>query len=589
MNITGQEDRQKLVAWAEAGLRLLQPERHKVQIETIQQEIVRLKEGRFVVAVMGKAKRGKSTLLNALLGRRDDLLAPIDKLPASSAITRFRWAIREEVTVLMRDGRKESIPASQVRDYVTEEGNPENRKGVDVVEIAAPFPDFDRDLVLMDTPGAGSLHEHHDAILQGIIPQADAVIFLVTARMPLDQDEVELLGRMKAADVRRVFFAVNKVDEVANPKDLEDAVAHNRSLLTQIGVSAGTIFPISAKRGYQGDLAGSGLMPLLGIVRSEITSQKALLLSQRFITEVQAALTSAHQSADLTLAAFKKSDSELELEARRLDKEKAECDRKRPLVESAFTLAWGTAVDDFERSLNDTSDAVQRQVKKRIEDTPLPALSGLAKDLSGFLTTKLNAELAGPAERFEQAARAACQQLEADYPKLVLGSTGDASVSVREDRKPLLRAGVVSSLALLTPSVAASLAGSVPLIGPVLAGLVCTAAAPAALLVTGIAGLNLAFGYKASKLRLREDLMEAARKQVKECFDLLRTRRIPDLRRTGLQILEQYRNRLAHRVADYELAISNARERRKSPTEQAQLMREEESLRQFLAKSPQGC
>ena len=588
MNITGQEDRQKLVAWAETGLRFLQSERHKVQIQTIQQEIARLKEGRFVIAVMGKAKRGKSTLLNALLGRRDDLLAPIDKLPASSAITRFRWAPREEVTVVLRDGRKETIPASQVRDYVTEEGNPENRKGVDVVEVAAPFLDFDRDLVLMDTPGAGSLHEHHGAILQGIIPQADAVIFLVTTRMPLDQDEVELLGSMKAADVRRVFFAVNKVDEVVNPKDLDDALAHNRSLLTQIGVSVGTMFPISARQAYQGDLAGSGLVPMTNMIRSEIASQKALLLSQRFIAGVQAAMTSAHQAAALELEAFKKTQAELEQEARRLEKEKAECDRKRPLVESAFTLAWGMAVDDFERSLNDSSDSVQRQVRQRIEETSNLALSALGKDLSGFLTTKFEAELAGPAERFEIAVRAACQQLDAEYPKLALGGTNDVSVTVREDRKPLLRAGVVSGLALLAPGVAASLAGTVPLIGPLLAGLVFTAAAPAALLVAGIAGLNLAFGYKASKLRLREDMMEAARKQVKECFDVLRARRIPDLRRTGTQILDQYRHRLAHRIADCELAIGNAKERSKDPNEEAQLLREEESLRQFLSNLPQG-
>lgn len=161
-------------------------------------------------------------------------------------------------------------------------------------------------------------------------------------------------------------------------------------------------------------------------------------------------------------------------------------------------------------------------------------------------------------------------------------------MSVREDRKPLLRAGVVSGLALLAPGLAASLAGTVPIIGPLLAGLVFTAAAPAALVVAGIAGLNLAFGYKASKLRLREDMLEAARKQVKECFDVLRARRIPDLRRTGTQILEQYRNRLAHRISDYELAISNARERRKGPNEQAQLLQEEESLRQFLSKMPLG-
>ena len=299
-------------------------------------------------------------------------------------------------------------------------------------------------------------------------------------------------------------------------------------------------------------------------------------------------MTAAHESAAMELEAFNKSAVELEQEARRLEKEKAECDRKRPVVESAFTLAWGNAVDDFERALNDCSDSVQRQVRQRIEETSNPALAGLARDLSGFLTTKFEAELAGPAERFEEAVRAACQQLDAEYPKLALGNSSDVSVRVREDRKPLLRAGVVSGLALLAPSMAASLAGTIPLVGPILAGMVFTAAAPAALVIAGIAGLNLAFGYKASKLRLREDMLEAARKQVKECFDVLRMRRIPDLRRTGSQLLEQYRNRLAHRITDFELAISNAKDRRKNPNEQARLLRLEESLGKFLSTVPQG-
>jgi GTPase SAR1 family protein len=56
------------------------------------------------LAVLGKAKRGKSTLINALLGRKDDTLAPIDKLPASSAITRFRYG-NEKAAVAFRDGR----------------------------------------------------------------------------------------------------------------------------------------------------------------------------------------------------------------------------------------------------------------------------------------------------------------------------------------------------------------------------------------------------------------------------------------------------------------------------------------------------
>jgi ribosome biogenesis GTPase A len=51
-------------------------------LDGINKAVKGLLADRFVITVLGKAKRGKSTLLNALLGRSDDTLAPIDKLPA---------------------------------------------------------------------------------------------------------------------------------------------------------------------------------------------------------------------------------------------------------------------------------------------------------------------------------------------------------------------------------------------------------------------------------------------------------------------------------------------------------------------------
>ena len=214
-------ERQVLVGWARQILAALGKRADVAAIQEVTQAINGLLSDRFCLAVLGKAKRGKSTLLNAVLGRKDDTLAPVDKLPASSAISRFRWADTERATVGFRDGRQEQIGVERIREFVTEEFNKENAKGVNLVEIEGPFPRLDHDVELVDTPGAGSIHEHHDALLHAFIPQADAVIFLVTARMPLDQDELDLLQQVKAADIRKVFFAVNKVDE-SSEQDIAD-------------------------------------------------------------------------------------------------------------------------------------------------------------------------------------------------------------------------------------------------------------------------------------------------------------------------------------------------------------------------------
>ena len=146
-------ERQVLVGWARQILAALGKRADVAAIQEVTQAINGLLSDRFCLAVLGKAKRGKSTLLNAVLGRKDDTLAPVDKLPASSAISRFRWADTERATVAFRDGRQEQIGVERIREFVTEEFNKENAKGVNLVEIEGPFPRLDHHVEMVDTPG----------------------------------------------------------------------------------------------------------------------------------------------------------------------------------------------------------------------------------------------------------------------------------------------------------------------------------------------------------------------------------------------------------------------------------------------------
>src|ERR1035437_5381167 len=126
MDFSNQVARNFVMEWAKRISHQLATHDDKASAEAVDQAIKQFVEDRFTITIVGKAKRGKSTLINALLGRKDDTVAPVDKLPASSVITRFFPGSNEGAVVRLRDGREEPIEYAHIREYVTEEGNPEN-------------------------------------------------------------------------------------------------------------------------------------------------------------------------------------------------------------------------------------------------------------------------------------------------------------------------------------------------------------------------------------------------------------------------------------------------------------------------------
>ena len=87
--------------------------------------IVKLAEDRFTLAVLGQFKRGKSSLMNAIIGRE---LLPTGVLPLTSAITVLKYGPKERLVVRCEGSIfPDELPVSSLPDYVTEKGNPANR------------------------------------------------------------------------------------------------------------------------------------------------------------------------------------------------------------------------------------------------------------------------------------------------------------------------------------------------------------------------------------------------------------------------------------------------------------------------------
>lgn len=603
MNITGNTAQNELIDWANRLLNEIEDRADKSVIEGIQRAITSLQSDRFTVAVLGKAKRGKSTLLNVLLGRKDDTLAPVDKLPASSAVSRFRSSTKSIATVAFRDNSRQSIGFEQIRDYVTEESNPGNRLGVDVVEVEGPFAGLEGGVELVDTPGAASIHEHHDAILHAFIPQADVVIFLVSVRMPLDQDELDLLRQVKSADIRKIFFVINRVDE-ANEKDLSDAITHNRTLLSQIGINVDQIYRISAKRAFKGELENNGISELISAVSSFVSANRFKVANERFVSRVCDLIRPVAMSLELESVSCSKTSVELKEELSCLNEKKQQLESERKFAEREFKLKWDRALDELEFGLTRAKTNVEVELARSLNNISSFNLTQFSKELPSWLTQLIEEHLSPVSSKCEESIREACEKLQAIFPRIDLHDGGTISISTRTGSEVLTgsigglataatgigvaTAGSSVAATIAAANIAAIQATSTVAAPSILSGILSLAgfeflaplatgtasvAAPAALTATplwvalsgpvgwtlaGVGVLAIPFSWKLSKVRLKDKLDVASREHVDLVFTRVRSNRIPALRSMRKGIFDEFQMQLDRQIEQIELAINNA-------------------------------
>jgi small GTP-binding protein len=171
----------------------------------------RLAERRLRVLVAGEAKRGKSTLINALLGRP---VLPMGVTPLTALATTVRHGQDEGATAVFRDGTVEDFPLPALDDLVTERGNPGNRRNLASVTVVTDAPVLARGAELVDTPGTGSVYAHNTAEAEAALETMDAAVFVLTADPPVSASERELMSRVAELSVT-MFVVLNKADYLA--------------------------------------------------------------------------------------------------------------------------------------------------------------------------------------------------------------------------------------------------------------------------------------------------------------------------------------------------------------------------------------
>jgi small GTP-binding protein len=194
----------------------------------LQQNAADLQEMFFLVVVVGEFNAGKSTFINALIG---DELLPMGITPTTDTIELIRWSSKRRHDYAWRE-------KGVIREWL----HP-NTGGPGVV--------------IVDTPGTGSVFRKHETIAKNFLSRSDLVIFLLSAKRALA--ETERLYLELARDYgKKIVVVINQADLLQKREQKEVQAFVQQQLQELLGLRP-EIFMVSAKEALKEHGSVSGL------------------------------------------------------------------------------------------------------------------------------------------------------------------------------------------------------------------------------------------------------------------------------------------------------------------------------------------
>lgn len=195
-------------------LPLLQSVGKDETIKQINHLFSRIASNNVAVLVCGEFKRGKSSLVNALIGED---LCPVDDCIATSSVSIIKYGAKAKVVRHFIDGSNqistELVDFSQITQF---------SKGSSVVidntiflEIEIPSVKLQSGLCIIDTPGIGGLDARHLSLTSLALSKADCVLFVADAGEPMSASELDFIKDKIASFGRNLKVILNKIDTLS--------------------------------------------------------------------------------------------------------------------------------------------------------------------------------------------------------------------------------------------------------------------------------------------------------------------------------------------------------------------------------------
>jgi GTP-binding protein EngB required for normal cell division len=192
------------------------------------------------------------------------------------------------------DGHSEEIPLNEIGHFVTEQGNPGNTRNVIRAMAEIPSPKLTEGIVLVDTPGLGSLAKRGARETLAYLPSADLGVLLVDAGTTLCEEDIGTLRLLNEAGIPSLVL-LSKAD-LLHPNDLESALAYiGEQLEKELGIHF-IVHPVSALPSHSAsldDFYQSDLLPRFACatsLRNESAGRKIAALRDAVIAAIETTL-----------------------------------------------------------------------------------------------------------------------------------------------------------------------------------------------------------------------------------------------------------------------------------------------------------
>jgi len=243
-------------------------DRYIINNSMLSEEMERLEKGDFKIALIAPFSAGKSTFINSIIGK--DLLS-MEITAETSVITKISYAdsIKVEITyfnqakTVIVETDDQGLPLTyesckHLLKKITTVQDEKNEESIKQVVVYCPLDICKDNVEIIDTPGLFSRHEKHEAITNNIIPQVNAVIFMIAPDSVGEANFTEKISSyVKSAkissleeDGRHIFFVINKIDYF-KVKDIAKARLELEQVLSNIILNP-NIHEVSAYFGMKG-------------------------------------------------------------------------------------------------------------------------------------------------------------------------------------------------------------------------------------------------------------------------------------------------------------------------------------------------
>ena len=174
----------------------------------------------FSLVVLGDFKRGKSTIINAILGKS---IAPVNVAPETFTINSISYSDTPKAEAVLKNGQRINLLADDlVREKLEKlmRAFPDTLDYIDIKDNAEIL----KEIRIVDTPGLSDL-DCLDKQVQDYLVNADAVIYVASALSPFSESEQFFLAsHIRPLSFNKLYVLVNMIDAMNTREDIEKII-----------------------------------------------------------------------------------------------------------------------------------------------------------------------------------------------------------------------------------------------------------------------------------------------------------------------------------------------------------------------------